>query len=155
MRSLAPFLEAGIELRVVRLPGGEDPDSYLRAHGAEAYRARADEALELIDFLLQGATSRGETTTARGKRAFLEEVVPVLVNVPDRVLRSEYAARLAERLRIEDGVVLEGLRKSLREGSAQLDWGSRLPRKQARSQRRPPAPVHPRSRPATPRTTTQ
>jgi DNA primase len=123
LRSLAPFLEAGIEVRVVRLPGGEDPDSYLRSHGAEAYRARTGEALELLDFLLEGATGRGETATARGKRAFLERVVPVLVKVPDRVLRSEYAGRLAERLRIEDGVVLEGLRKSLREGSARLEWG--------------------------------
>jgi DNA primase len=120
-RSLAPFLEAGLELRIVRLPAGEDPDSFLRKEGSEAYRARIAEARELLDFLLEGAEARGETKEARGKKGFLLEAVPLLARVPDRLVRSEYAARLAERLRIDDALVLEEVRRALRDGRGQLD----------------------------------
>jgi DNA primase len=46
-------MKDGQEIRIVRLPGGLDPDDYLREHGADAWRAQLGASLPLSDFVLE------------------------------------------------------------------------------------------------------
>ena len=49
---LPAFLRAGLQPRAVMMPKGEDPDSYLRANGADALRDRIDGARPLLEIYL-------------------------------------------------------------------------------------------------------
>ena len=59
------LLEEGIRVRIVELPEGHDPDTYLKAEGAEAYRKRVDEAPEAPE-LQQAAGGGAEPATYDG-----------------------------------------------------------------------------------------
>ena len=56
-KSLEVLLEEGMRVRIVELPEGHDPDTYLKAEGAEAYRKRLDEAPEAVEWLMRRAES--------------------------------------------------------------------------------------------------
>jgi DNA primase len=123
-RSLDVLLPLGFQVRVAQLEGGLDPDGFVREKGAEAYRAALAGAPTGIEFLLaQAAAGRNLAEPAQRGMA-LEDVLPHLVKIENAAERSAWAGRVAEALRIEDAIVLDELRKSLRTGKAPVRVGA-------------------------------
>ncbi|MGH9335232.1 MAG: toprim domain-containing protein, partial [Vicinamibacteria bacterium] len=110
-RSIDLLLEEGLEVRVLTLPDGQDPDGYLLKHGAERYRDLVSKALSIVDFLIVEAGKRYDVGDPRGKAAFLNDVLPVIGKIPNRVERAGYIGPLAEHAGITDQAVLEELRR--------------------------------------------
>jgi DNA primase len=110
-RSIDLLLEEGFEVKVLRLPGGEDPDSFLLKNGADRYRELLSKALSLVDFLIAEAGKRYDVSDPRGKAAFLDDVLPVIGKIPNRVERVGYVGPLAEHAGITDQTVLNELRR--------------------------------------------
>ncbi|HSD28305.1 MAG TPA: DNA primase, partial [Vicinamibacteria bacterium] len=119
-RSLEVLLEEGIRVRVVELPEGHDPDTYLKAEGAEAYRKRLHEAPEAVEWLMRRAETAGELSSPAGKAAFFAAVLPALVRTQNAVERLAWLARVVERGGLDAGAAREELRRALsgRTGSA-------------------------------------
>jgi DNA primase len=110
-RSIDLLLEEGLEVRVLRLPEGEDPDSFILKRGGERYRETLSKALSLVDFLIAEAGKRYDVGDPRGKAAFLNDVLPVIGKIPNRVERVGYVGPLAEHAGITDQAVLNELRR--------------------------------------------
>ena len=110
-KSIDLLLEEGFDVRVLTLPEGQDPDTYLSEHGAEAYRELVDAATTFVSFLIREASKRYDVETPRGKAALLNEVLPVLGKIPNRVERIGYVGPLAEHAGITDDTVLDELRR--------------------------------------------
>src|SRR6202795_4720388 len=113
-RSLSILLEQGVEVRVLALPGGKDPDSFIRAEGATAYVKLRNEAPPYVDYLISRA-SKMDLTSAEGKLRAVNFLMPYVQRIPDRILRSEWATRIAQQLRIEEPVLRESMRKAASE----------------------------------------
>ena len=113
-RSLTILLERGAHVRVLALPGGRDPDSFIKAEGAAAYSKLLGEAPEYVDYLISRARQM-DLATAEGKLRAVNFLMPYLQRIPDRLLRSEWASRIAQQLRIEEPVLRESLRKAAAE----------------------------------------
>ncbi len=106
------FREAGVSAKVVTLPKGEDPDTFLRNRGAEAFRALLDNAPGMVEHLIEDAA---ETAGAdpHARAAAVESLGPLLGAIQNEVERSLYVERVAQRFAIGDvGMV----RRSLRQG---------------------------------------
>ncbi|HXV63784.1 MAG TPA: DNA primase [Vicinamibacteria bacterium] len=110
-RSIDLLLEQGFEVLVMSLPGGKDPDGFIREDGPEAYRKLLARAPSFVDFLIRDASERYDVETPRGKAAFLDDVLPVIGKIPNRVERVGYIGPLAERAGISDQAVLSELRR--------------------------------------------
>jgi len=110
-RSIDLLLEEGFDIKVLTLPDGLDPDSFIRARGADAYRALIPEAGSFVRFLIQEASKRYDVGTPRGKAAFLNDVLPLIGKIPNRVERIGYVGPLAEYAAITDGAVLDELER--------------------------------------------
>jgi DNA primase len=110
-RSIDLLLEEGFDVRVLRLPQGEDPDSFLLKNGGDRYRLLLSGALSLVDFLIGEAGKRYDVGDPRGKAAFLNDVLPVIGKIPNRVERVGYIGPLAEHAGITDQAVLNELRR--------------------------------------------
>ena len=110
-RSLTILLEQGAEVRVLALPGGKDPDSFIKAEGAAAYTKLLNEAPPYVDYLISRARKM-DLTTAEGKLRAVNFLMPYVQRIPDRILRSEWATRIAQQLRIEEPVLRESMRKA-------------------------------------------
>lgn len=119
-RALEILLPDGLAVRCLLLPSGEDPDSLVRRHGAEAFRSALEQASPAFDFLLAEAQRRWDLTGAAGKMAALEYVAPFLARVASELERDAILPRLAERLRVEDRLLLAQLRQALRSGGGRL-----------------------------------
>jgi DNA primase len=110
-RSLALLLEEGFEAKVLALPGGLDPDSFIRQQGAGAYRELLASAPTYLDYLTDRAAAQHNLGTPEGKVAAANAVLPYLARVPNPMLRAELANRLAERLRLDERLLREELKR--------------------------------------------
>jgi DNA primase len=118
-RSLTILVEQGAEVRVLALPGGKDPDSFIKAEGAAAYMKLLKEAPPYVDYLISRARKM-DLTTAEGKLRAVNFLMPYVQRVPDRILRSEWATRIAQQLRIEEPVLRESMRKAASERRSEV-----------------------------------
>jgi DNA primase len=108
-RSIGLFLEAGVRVRVVELPEGEDPDSFLRQHaGAEFLRYVAG-AGTFLDYQLARAKRFYDLHTPAGQADCVSRILPLLRKVEDQVEQWGYLTLLAEKI----GVPVDVLRRQM------------------------------------------
>lgn len=86
----------GCEVRVARLPQGEDPDSLLkRPNGISEFQKALDNAIGRVDFLLDRILNRHDLHTDLGRSDALAEAIALLATVEQLSLRARYADRIA------------------------------------------------------------
>jgi len=110
-RSLALLLEKEFDVRVLVLPASADPDKFLHEQGPDAYRQLLAEAPPYLDYLIARAR-RMDRSTAAGKLASLNFLMPYLQRVPNKLVRSEWATRIASELGVDEPVLREALRRA-------------------------------------------
>jgi DNA primase len=118
-RSLVLLLEKDFDVRALALPGGSDPDKFFKENGAEAYQKLLAQAPPYLDYLI-GRARQMDRTTAQGKLAAVNFLMPYVQRIPNRLLRSEWASRIASELRIEEPVLRESLRKAAAERRSEV-----------------------------------
>ncbi len=79
-RELVP---EGLGVRVVELPAGDDPDTYLKAHGVEAFRKLLENAKEFFDFKLERAKANGLFDSAAERATALSDCAEMLSLISD------------------------------------------------------------------------
>ncbi len=113
-RGLQVLRQAGCLVRVGRLPSGLDPDDYIRAHGAEAFRHEVlDKALLLVDYQLAALAAQYNLEKTEERIRFSEKVVQVLAAVDNAVEREDYLEKAASLLKVQP----ESLRAELKKYS--------------------------------------
>src|ERR1700683_3859567 len=118
-RSLTLLLEKEFDVRVLALPGGADPDKFLKEQGADAYKKLLAQAPPYLDYLI-GRARQMDRTTAAGKVAALNFLMPYVQRLPNRLLRSEWATRIASELRVDEPVLREALRRAAAERRSEV-----------------------------------
>ena len=101
------LLRAGVEVLVATLPDGEDPDSLVRAQGADALRRYLDDAIDVFERKLQLLDRKGLFTHIKGTRRAIDLLLPTVRAAKDGVLRGVYLKRISDRT----GVPVETLEK--------------------------------------------
>jgi len=122
-RSLDILLESGFDVRVLRLPGGKDPDRFVREDGREAYGRLLDGAAPYIEYLAREAAEKVDLATTAGKIEALNLVLPYVGRLESAVERSEQVKLLSDLLRIEDGIILQELKVALAARKTNLKSG--------------------------------
>src|SRR5262245_55631619 len=108
-RSIELFLDAGMRVRVVTLPEGEDPDSFLRQHTGEEFLRHVDEAVSFIDYLLTRAARFADLRSPAGRADCVDRLSPLLRKIENQVERWGYVALVAERLGVPPDVLKQEL----------------------------------------------
>ena len=110
-RALDLFIGSGVRSDAVRLPGGEDPDTFIRKEGADAFQKHMESALPLMEFAVRGTVeSLPPKTSIESRVAVLEEYFPLIARLGHRVEISHYLRRLAELLRVDEKSVISDFR---------------------------------------------
>jgi len=128
-RSLALLLENDFEVKVLALPSigakKADPDLFIREKGAEAYIKALKEAPPYVDYLI-GRARQMDLTTGEGKQRALNFLMPYVQKIPNQLLRSEWATRIAQQLRIDEPVLRAALNKSANERRSEVKVAPQL-----------------------------
>jgi DNA primase len=118
-RSISLLLEHDFEVRVLALPGKADPDKFIREQGSEAYVKVLKEAPPYVDYLIARAR-RMDLTTGEGKLRAVNFLLPYVQKIPNRILRSEWATRIAQQLRLDEPVLRSALSKAAAERRSEV-----------------------------------
>jgi DNA primase len=118
-RSIALLLEKEFDVRVLALPGGADPDKFIQNNGIDAYKRLLLQSPPYLDYLIQRARKM-DRTTANGKVAALNFLMPYVQRLPNRLLRSEWATRIASELQVDEPVLRESLRRAALERRSEV-----------------------------------
>ena len=94
IRGLEILQNEGIEVRVVTLPEGLDPDDVIRKFGAEAYEKLLEDSLPLVDFKIKNLKKAYNLTETSGKRKYIAEAVKVIAERPTESEREELLRKL-------------------------------------------------------------
>ena len=112
------LLESGLEVKILSVPDNEDPDSFLRKKGKEAFEALLKDPSHVIDFFVKHGGK---------KHIVADEVFEVVAKMPNEILQEEYITRLADRIDVDEQRVRERFRKK----RTQLKSGHRVKQSQA------------------------
>jgi DNA primase len=125
-RSIALLLEQDFEVRVLALPpvGDKkaDPDLFIREKGADAYLKVLKDAPPYVDYLIARARQM-DLTTGEGKRRAVNFLLPYVQKIPNRLLRSEWATRIAQQLRLDEPVLRAELSRAAKERRSEVRIG--------------------------------
>ncbi len=119
-RSITTFVKHGIDVRILVLPKGDDPDSFIRKYGKEEFKKAADKSMSIMNFLSNTAIKK-YGLSIEGRINILDEMKFHLAGVEDSAARSLYVRELSEILGIDEKAVLEKVRHAVEKK------GSRLP----------------------------
>lgn len=110
-RSLSLFAEEKANIRIVILPEGRDPDSYVFEVGSEGFLRRVERALGIMEFLIASAIDK-YGLSPEGKIRIVDALKGPLRSLANGVSRSVYVRDLSERLNIDESVILREIRDS-------------------------------------------
>jgi len=113
MKSLSHFLAEGLSSKVLILPEGEDPDSFVNSHGLESFRKLLDSAVPMFDFFID-LNLYQEGDRIEHKVNALKEILPVLAELESEAQRSLYTRRVAEKAGVSESAIIKELQQWLR-----------------------------------------
>lgn len=121
-RELAP---EGLSVKVVELPAGDDPDTYLKAHGVEGFRKKVVEARDFFDFKIESARKNGRMETAEGRAELARESTELLAAMGDHAARDQQINVVSTLLGLGSATLREGISNAVRKAKLQAQRPAR------------------------------
>ncbi|MFL0780909.1 MAG: DNA primase [Prochlorococcus sp.] len=121
-------LQGQLELRVLHLPSGKDPDEFLGDHGAGDYRALLDQAPLWLDWQIEQVLEGRDLARADQFQQAVSGLVALLGKLPPSAVRTHYIQQVAERLSGGQGRLALQLEEDLRQQVKGQRWHGRSSR---------------------------
>ncbi|HOW59876.1 MAG TPA: DNA primase [Candidatus Omnitrophota bacterium] len=102
LRGLEILLEGGMQVKLVNLPEGEDPDDFLNRHGRDAFASLLKSSKDFFDYKLQLMLARYPRQDALGLSKICREMFETFLKIKNTVVLSEYFNRLARTLNVDE-----------------------------------------------------
>jgi DNA primase len=106
------FVADGFDVNVAELPAGQDPDTFIRSHGASGYGERLKHSKPYLEYLLDRTAAGYNLNSDEGRVKFLAAMLPTAARIPDAAMRDRFADRLAFKANITDEVVRAKIREA-------------------------------------------
>lgn len=114
-RGIEIILEAGLDLNVISLPEGEDPDSFINKNGKEEFEKYLNNKMTVIDFISGLYIKEGKFETVQDKSAFIKEIIGYIGKIPDKIVRAFYIKDIARKYSLYESDMRDELEKVLKE----------------------------------------
>ncbi|WP_320674447.1 DNA primase [Prochlorococcus sp. MIT 1341] len=121
-------LQGQLELRVLHLPLGKDPDEFLQVNSPGEYRALLDQAPLWLDWQIEQAFQGNDLTNADEFQKVVGALVELLGKLPQTAVRTHYLQKVAERLSGGQGRMALQLEEDLRQQVKGQRWHGRSSR---------------------------
>lgn len=113
LRGLELFIEEGMDVRIVRLPEGHDPDSYVRKHGAEGFRAQIAASRSLFEYKLAMLKAKHDPGVLEGKVKIAQEMVGLFAKARNEILKAAWVKELSQELKLSEAALQTELERTV------------------------------------------
>jgi DNA primase len=114
-KSIQMLLDEGLRVRMLDLGGDLDPDEYVKASGADAYRARLEKAPAYFHWLADRARDKFDMRTVEGRMQGFKFIAPAIQHIADRLERFAVANDVADYLGVDEKLVREHFSQGVKE----------------------------------------
>ena len=104
-RAISLCFENGVEIKVLNLPPGLDPDSFVLKFGVDRFRELIHKSTPGLRFLIESQLQEKAEKTPQDKAQIARNIINEIEKIPDPVVRSEYLKQTGEQLSIEESVL--------------------------------------------------
>jgi len=111
-RSIDVLLKEDLQVRIARIPQGEDPDSLLRKQPVEVFQTILHDAKDYTRHLLDTTCETEDISSPRGRGAVAQKMAQVIAKIPNAVQREGFLLDVARRLQVSRSVLEEEVRKA-------------------------------------------
>ncbi|MFA5889979.1 MAG: DNA primase [Actinomycetota bacterium] len=108
--------QMGLTVKVVLMAAGQDPADAVRAQGGDAFRALVDDAVPLLEFVLRREADRYAVGDPEVRARALSSGLRLLAKTDNEVVRTEYARRLSDWIKVDPHIIFVELEKVVRTG---------------------------------------
>jgi len=115
LRSLDIFIEEEMNVKIVSLPKGLDPDLFVRKQGIASFKDKMAHAQDMLDYKLGILKSRYNVKEIDGRAKASSLMLETIAKFKNAILKSEYIKKLAEELNIKEEALWEEIRKVKKE----------------------------------------
>ncbi|MBL3655581.1 DNA primase [Fulvivirga sediminis] len=113
LRGIDMILQAGMNVRVVIFPEGEDPDSYSRKLGTSDFKKFLEENTKDVISFKAALLAKEAARDPLKKAESIKEIVGSIAKMPDPIVRSVYVKETSNKMGIEESVLFSELNKIL------------------------------------------
>ncbi|AWI03335.1 DNA primase [Clostridium drakei] len=101
MRGLEILKKVGLDVKVLKVPEGKDPDEYIRNNGREAFMKLIEDALPLVDYRMKKIKENIDINNSEGVIKYAEQALEIISDL-DAIEREIYIKKLSEETSIRD-----------------------------------------------------
>jgi len=121
-RAADELIEAGCYVRIAKMPGGLDPDDYIRTYGAERFEKDVIGAAPTVMAFKMEVFRSGKNLSDEGERIrYIEEVLKEISRLPNAVERDHYLRQLAEEFSLSLDALKQQVSQFFKEGKKSKD----------------------------------
>ncbi len=132
MRSLEMLAEEDMNVKVVRLEKGYDPDAYIRHSGPEGFRDLITGAKDSVDYMLDTLKAKYDPADISQKARIASEILPLVAKFKNEILKSEYLKKLSRELGVSESSLTAEIKKTKTPGYTDKRENSAGPRPDSR-----------------------
>ncbi len=110
-KSIDILLQEGLQVRIARIPKGEDPDSLLRKQPVAVFEEIIRAAKDYTHHTLDVVCATEDITSPRGRGLVAAKMAQVIAKIPNAVQRESFLLEVARRLQVSRAVLEEEVRK--------------------------------------------
>jgi DNA primase len=112
-RTLGLLVEAEFQIKVLVLEAGFDPDLFIRRKGKSSYAEALRNSQPYFSYLIDRARGQFPVRNAESKVKAVNFLLPFIQRVPNRIVRDELAAEIAQKLGIDSAVLRQDLKHAV------------------------------------------
>ncbi len=106
LRGMELLHEAGLRVKILRLPSGEDPDSFIKKYGSASLTERLLAAPGLTDFKIEQVLRRYDLQTPEGKNDAVQAILPELAGIESTVIRESYIRQIVRAIGVSENAII-------------------------------------------------
>jgi len=115
LRGLDILKQAGLDVMVLTVPEGKDPDEFIRNNGKDAFVKLLSKALPLIDYRISKVREGVDIKNPDNLIHYVEKVIQILTDL-DSVERDVYIRKISEETNIKDQAIYDMLNRKMQSG---------------------------------------
>jgi DNA primase len=109
-RGIREGMKQDMNIKIVTLPGGKDPDELIRTNPQE-FKSALENSQYIIDYYFQVLFEDLDLSSVQGKKEAAKRMLPIIAGIKNKIEKDEWIRRLSEALNVDERYIRESLPK--------------------------------------------